>query len=233
MTLTVDTKLDASARSQRMPDFRPIGDVWWLARCKYKGSVKRYGGYLGGFPERARALLGARLNEPVLHICGGLARLYPYAGGFGPGDKTLDLDPTVEPDILADAREPYPTGFRAILADPPYSEADAGLYAPGAACYPKLTVILRNGLDALSPGGRVGIIHYVVPAPPKGARFVAAVAIMCGFNNRVRVYSVFEKGADFIGRPDPRVQPAPDLLTPLEDAAIVVPCLPTPDPALR
>lgn len=78
--------------------YRPITDMWLLARCKYKGGVKRYGGYLGGFPERARALLGATIDEPVLHVCGGLARLYPYPGGFGPNDKTLDLDDEVEPD---------------------------------------------------------------------------------------------------------------------------------------
>src|SRR6185503_8840943 len=78
--------------------YRPITDVWLLARCKYKGGVKRYGGYLGGFPERARALLGVTINQPVLHVCGGLARLYPYRGGFGENDKTLDLDPNVNPD---------------------------------------------------------------------------------------------------------------------------------------
>lgn len=176
-----------------MTSYRPITDVWWLARAKLNGGVKFYGAYLGGFPERARALLGVQLSDPVLHVCGGRARLYRYAGGFGPNDKTLDLDPSVEPDYLQDAREPYPSGFRAIIADPPYSEADAANYAPGARAYPPPNLIVRLAFAALPVGGRVGILHYIVPQPPKPSRFVASIGIMCGFNNRIRVFSVFER----------------------------------------
>jgi hypothetical protein len=140
-------------------DYRPIADLWFLTRAKLKGGAEYYGAYLGGFPERARALLGATIDEPVLHVCGGCARLYPYAGGFGPNDKTLDLDRGVRPDFLRDAREPYPIGFRSILADPPYSEADAAHYKPGADRYPPPALIVRNAMDALEPGQRVGIIH--------------------------------------------------------------------------
>lgn len=173
--------------------YRPITDVWFLARAKLKRGAKYYGAYLGGFPERARALLGATIHEPVLHVCGGCARLYPYAGGFGARDKTLDLNPAMKPDFLQDARKPYPRGFKAILADPPYSEQDAQHYTPGAKRYPAPALIVRNAIDALESGRRVGIIHYQLPMPPASARFVAAVAVLCGFNNRVRIYSVFEK----------------------------------------
>lgn len=64
----------------------------------------------------------------------------------------------------------------------------------GSSVYPTPTRLLRTCLDAVKPGGRVGIIHYVLPQPPKGARFVAAVSVLCGFNNRARLYSVFERG---------------------------------------
>jgi hypothetical protein len=173
--------------------YRPLCDVWLLTRCKYKGGVKRFGGYLGGFPERARVMLGATITEPVLHVCGGLARAYPYKGGFGENDKTLDLDPNTHPDFLADARHSYPAGFKAILADPPYSEDDAKHYWPGADKYPLPNTILRRAFEALPIGGRVGIIHYIVPSPPKPSRFVAVVGIVSGFNNRGRMFSVFEK----------------------------------------
>lgn len=174
--------------------YRPITDTWFLARAKLLGGRKYYGAYLGGFPERARALLGVNLESPVLHVCGGMSRHYPYRGGFGPNDKTLDLDPTCEPDYLQDAGAgPYPGGFQAMLCDPPYSEADAAHYAVGAAAYPKPNAIIRHALDALPLNGRVGLIHYILPSPPKGSRFVAAVGVLCGFNNRIRIYSVFEK----------------------------------------
>ena len=172
--------------------YRPVCDFWFMARAKLKGGEKFYGAYLGGFPERARALLGVRLDDPVLHVCGGKARLYPYRRAFGPNDRTLDLDPAVEPDFLQDARDPYPTGFRAVLADPPYSSEDAAHYAPGSSAYPPPSLIVKRGLDAVGPGGRVGIIHYIIPRPPKDAIFVAAIAVGCGFSNRLRAYSVFE-----------------------------------------
>lgn len=204
--------------------YRPITDIWFLARAKLKGGKKYYGAYLGGFPERARALLGCKLSEPLLHVCGGMARLYPYKRGFGPRDMTLDLDPACEPDFLRDAREPFPCadavtesvlaqraaklakgqqvpldGWRGsvpwagILIDPPYSEADADHYSPGSDKYPKPNLLIRNALDVLPPGGRVGMIHYILPSPPPDTIFVGAVGVLCGFNNRVRVYSVFEK----------------------------------------
>jgi len=186
--------------------YRPITDIWFLARAKLQGGEKYYGAYLGGFPERARALLGCKINEPVLHVCGGKAKLYPYKRGFGPNDKTLDLDPNVKPDFLQDARESWmntlplsPTGsgvrdwWAGVLIDPPYSEGDAEHYVPGADKYPKPNALIRNAFEVLPPGGRVGIIHYILPSPPKDAIFVAAVGVLCGFNNRIRIYSVFEK----------------------------------------
>lgn len=178
--------------------YRPITDMWILARAKLKGGVKYYGAYLGGFPERARALLGAPLDCPVLHVCGGMAKQYPYRRGFGPLDMTLDLEPTTFPDFLRDAREPLPLNphgdtWEAILIDPPYSKEDAVHYGPGADAYPSPNLLLKNALAAVSPGGRVGIIHYLLPSPPEGAIFVAAVGVICGFNNRIRIYSVFER----------------------------------------
>lgn len=182
--------------------------MWFLARAKLKGGKKYYGAYLGGFPERARALLGCRLDEPVLHVCGGCARDYPYKRGFGPNDKTLDLDPSLQPDFLQDARETFPwcppigdgsspaiatqTPWAGILMDPPYSEEDATHYLPGSDKYPKPNQLVKNALEVLPSGGRVGIIHYILPNP-QGAIFVACVGVICGFNNRIRVYSVFER----------------------------------------
>lgn len=192
-----------------MAGYRPITDFWFLTRCKYKGGVKRYGGYLGGFPERARRLIGCSIHEPMLHLCGGLARLYPYAGGVGPRDMTLDNDASVEPDFLQDAEEPLPrdtiptgtgTPWGGILIDPPYSEKDAKRYP--FSTYPNPNKLVANSLDVLPVGRKVGIIHYVVPRCPTAiidgvaterAKFIACVGIICGFGNRIRVFSVFER----------------------------------------
>lgn len=176
--------------------YRPITDVWILARARLKNGEKYYGAYLGGFPERARALLGITLDDSLLHVCGGKAWAYPYARGFGRNDKTMDLDPAMNPDYVHDVREPFPAvNWKANLADPPYSELDATKYAPGADAYPKPNLLLRNCLDAVRVGGRVGFLHYILPSPPKNAHFVACVGVICGFNNRMRVFSVFERTA--------------------------------------
>jgi len=173
--------------------------MWILARAKLKEGRRYYGAYPGGFPERARVLLGASLNTPVLHVCGGMARFYPYSRGFGPYDKTLDLDPETSPDFLQDARLPYPLSdrglWRAILMDPPYSEEEAANYKVGSSKYPRPGSLLANAMVALRLGGRVGIIHYLVPKTPEGARFVAVAGVMVGQNNRLRAFTVFEKEA--------------------------------------
>jgi hypothetical protein len=170
--------------------------MWFLARAKLKDGKKYYGAYLGGFPERARALIGASIDKPVLHVCGGMARHYPYRGGFGPNDQTLDLDPATEPDILHDARSPFPPGWArwaGILADPPYSAEDAAHYSPGSGAYPSPSKLVENCLASLQVGRKVGIIHYMVPRCPKNAKFTACVGVVCGFNNRIRCFSVFER----------------------------------------
>ncbi len=185
-----------------MGNYRPITDVWILGRPK----VKYYGAYPNGFLERARALLGVTPLDPVLHVCGGMARQYPaQPRGFGPNDCTLDLDPALAPDFLQAATDPLPAdsawlrsfgddGWPAILADPPYSELDAEKYAPGGKLYPKPNLILRRMIEAVRPGGRVGMLHYVVPSPPtEGVRFVAVVGVWTGYNQRMRAFSVFER----------------------------------------
>ena len=193
--------------------YRPITDVWILARAKLKENKKYYGSYLGGFPERARSLLNCSINEPLLHVCGGLAKYYPYKGGFGINDKTMDLDQDTNPDILHNVKEPFPLPLKytdpcghvspydpihiwkpkAYLCDPPYSELDAKNYKVGAENYPNPNLILKNCFDAMDIGQRAGIIHYIIPKAPKNSKFIACIGIICGFNNRIRAYTVFEK----------------------------------------
>lgn len=192
--------------------YHPIHDMWIMARPK----VKYHGAYPSGFLSRARALLGVGHLDPVLHVCAGKVRDYPFAG-FGPRDKTLDLDPALKPDFLMDARgigmkvhvetkkeEAYPSAhgvfvtsngrWPAVLADRPYTSEDAAKYAPGADKLPDPHDLLRRCLEIVLPGGKVGFLDYVVPRPPKtGVTFTACVALFCGFGNRIRAFSVFEK----------------------------------------
>lgn len=179
-------------------NFRPLCDTWILARPK----VKYYGAYPSGFLERARSLLGVTIDEPVLHVCSGKVREYPFRG-LGPNDCTLDVDASLKPDFWRDlTRDTIPdqdgcnkgcVPWPAILTDPPYTDADAKHY--GEAPCPRSTPLLKLCLDAVRPGGRVGMLHYEWPRPPKNARSVAVVGVLVGFANRIRCFSVFEREA--------------------------------------
>lgn len=177
--------------------YRPITDVWILARPK----VKYYGAYPNGFLERALPMVGAGGSYDVLHLCGGRAKDYPnkrlVARAF-----TADSDPDTKPDFLLDLndadqaehwisqRGPWP----AILIDPPYTVDDHAKYATGdRVALPTANALLRLALRIVRPGGKVGVLHYVWPQPPKNARSIACIGVIVGFNNRMRCFSVFER----------------------------------------
>lgn len=179
--------------------YRPICDVWILARPK----VKYYGAYPNGFLERALPMIGASDQTEVLHMCGGRAKDYPNRR-LVKNAYTADADPGVCPDLLVDLSRTHSEVIRefsdssfhewdAVLIDPPYTPEDHAKYARGAICaLPSANALLRLGLDLVKPGGRVGVLHYVWPQPPKTARSIACVGVIAGFNNRMRCFSVFE-----------------------------------------
>lgn len=188
--------------------YRPITDSWLLCRPK----VKYYGAYPSGFLHRARQLLGVGDMDPVLHVCSGHVRKYPYRG-LGVNDKTLDLNPLVKPDFLQDAREPFPRfkdphgtvdgkdrfgKWDAVLIDRPYTDEDADKYIPwglgeGHKVLPSANLLVKHGINVVPVGGKVGILDYMWPQPPKNAKEAAVVAVYCGRNGRARVFTVFER----------------------------------------
>jgi len=197
-----------------MPSYRPTCDTWILARPK----VKYYGAYPNGFLHRARELLGVGIQDEILHVCSGKIREYPLRG-FGPKDKTVDLDPDLKPDFVMDVKKDLPKksgGWKGILLDPPYSTEDAEHYKVGAKAYPQPNKLLKLALERVEVGRRVGFLHYMLPRPPAlqkpgtknrikavrtmyhgqericQVRFVACISVIVGFGNRVRCFSVFE-----------------------------------------
>jgi hypothetical protein len=177
--------------------FRPITDDWILARSK----VKYFGAYPAGFLSRARDLLGVGINDQVLHVCAGKVRKYPYRG-FGPYDVTMDLDAKLRPNIVGDARDPraYATAIQdfpqiqAVLADPPYTPEFAKMYRPGAACFVTAGTIVKNSIDILPIGGRVGVLSLYWPRYPKKiARQIYVGAVYTGNGNLGRTFAVFER----------------------------------------
>lgn len=179
-------------------NYRPICDVWILARPKkLKDGTTYHGSYPSGFLHRARALLGVGPDDAVLHVCGGKVR--EYAGkGFGPSDKTLDLDPACKPDYLHDARIPLPwkneikfEPWPAALIDRPYTADDAKQYAPGS--LPSVNLLLKNALGVVGVGSRVGVLDYKWPQPPRFGTEVAIIGVGTGRNGSARWFTVFQR----------------------------------------
>lgn len=184
--------------------FRPITDVWILARSK----VKYFGAYPAGFLQRARDLLGVTLGDQVLHVCSGKVRDYPYSG-FGTWDVTMDLDPAFSQkehdvplhlELDAGKAESYKTAIeahpqiQAVLADPAYTREFATHYAPGADAYVSPDFIVNHALRILPLGGRVGILSLHWPRYPKAiARQIAIVGVTVGNGNLGRWYAVYER----------------------------------------
>lgn len=187
--------------------FRPITDTWLLARPK----VPYYGAYPAGFLERARWMLPVLPADPVLHVCAGRVRDYssPDRGvkkgvplrGFYPSDVTVDIDPLVSPDVVCDVSQPgwasnmyaFATLFRGILIDRPYTDEDAKKYRMTSKELPTMKVLLTGATELLVLGGRVGVLDYVWPRPVPGLYPVAKIGVSCGFGNRDRCFSVFER----------------------------------------
>jgi len=169
--------------------YRPICDTWLLARPK----VKYYGAYPNGFLERARTILGCSYEDPILHVCGGKAKNYPNKG-FGPNDKTVDIDSSLNPDYVMDVRKELPTGnWRAILVDPPYTIEDADHYSCGSSVLPDTNKLLRDCINLVEIGKCVGVLHYKIPACPANAKEIALIAVCMGHNNKIRCFSVFRR----------------------------------------
>jgi len=179
--------------------YRPITDVMILARPKHK----YYGAYPAGFVERGRLMLGAQIDEPILHVCSGRVRDYPFAG-VGPNDKTVDIDAKTSPDYVMDVRECLPLQrdtrkkWSAMMVDTPYSQAEAANYRAGSAAYPEPGPLLKLCLEHTRPGGRVGFLHWLWPSPPKMVdgcviKEVFVALVTTGRGARARHYVVFEK----------------------------------------
>lgn len=174
---------------------RPICDVWILARPK----VKYYGAYPNGFLERAIPAIGASTHDTVIHACGGHARAYPNKKWVR-NAVTLDIDPNTKPDFLGDVQTDDPwthlrsklkAPLRYVLIDPPYSAEDAKNYEHKEC--PKIGPIMEQAARFMIKGGTIGVLHYVWPRPPKGFRQVMLAAVVMGYYNKARFFSVFQK----------------------------------------
>jgi hypothetical protein len=159
--------------------------MFGFKEAEHFGDFPDGGGYPKRFLEHAMETLGVNDTEKVLHLCSGSMR----------SGIRVDIRPETQPTVVADCRNtPFPAAsFQWIMADPPYAESYAeNLYGTGKS-YPKPGEILREATRLLVPGGRVGLLHFVVPMSRKPLRLVGVWGITTGAGYAIRAWSVFEK----------------------------------------
>lgn len=145
----------------------------------------------GTFPAR---FLRFALNEigvppgsrDVVHICSGTLP------ASTPGLR-VDIRPDACPDVVADGRAlPFAdASFGAALIDPPWAQEYArDLYGTS---YPRPSHLLAEASRVVRPGGRIGFVHFVVPNPPQGCRFVRVIGITQGCGYRIRALTIYQR----------------------------------------
>ena len=146
-----------------------------------------FGQYPRGFLRAVLPALHAGRHE-VLHVCSGSLRA-------GEGIR-VDLRAAAVPDVRADGRHlPFRDGaFRAVMLDPPYTaDYAANLYGTD---YPLPSHLLAEAARVVRPCGRIAFVHFLVPYPPPGCRFVKVLALSTGCGYALRAVSIFEREQD-------------------------------------
>ncbi|MEO8483087.1 MAG: hypothetical protein ABI634_12810 [Acidobacteriota bacterium] len=163
----------------------------WLGGQDYRNASKFYGAYPPGYLERVMALFPdvtpSALPTDVLHV---------FSGSLPPGHyERCDLLQPAEiqadvcelPNIILNWRP------RLVIADPPYSAADADKYRT-----PPLN--RRRALESIAritqPGGHLVWLDCVWPMHNKQQWVtVGRITLIRSTNHRVRLVSIFERVA--------------------------------------
>lgn len=120
----------------------------------------------------------------------GQDRLWMFSGSFkdrGRGAVTVDINPEVRPDVVADC-ECLPFGdesFDFVMLDPPYSEAEArDLYGLP---YCNIFQVINEAARVTRPGGIMAVLHRLAPwhAPQESIHKKRMTPIAC-----VGVYTI-------------------------------------------
>lgn len=194
--LPEERAINYASEFQRYPDsFLQVGKTGflsgvWLLGNNYKGSGF-YGAYPPQYVKRVMALFPDA--KKVMHL---------FSGSLPPGDYTrVDsetnrrVDGARHPDIVADAHTLSQTvkrnHFDLIMADPPYTKADAARYNTPMINRKK---VLEECSKVLAPGGFVVWLDTVWPMiHKKHLVLVGAIGILRSQNHRVRFAFIMRK----------------------------------------
>lgn len=170
---------------------------FWVIGNMYKAPNGYYGEYPPSYIERVTSLFPLYTN--ILHLFSGAVSSDKYPG------TTVDINPNLNPDICGNAEDVSNVlgskRFNLIMADPPYTVADAreyGQYMPeevrdqGTKMPNKLRV-MRECRKVISDDGVLVWLDTRKPMYRKiDWRYSGLIAVDCGTNRAVRGAWIFE-----------------------------------------
>lgn len=152
--------------------------VWTLprpAKNRYKGAFPLY------FEQNLIQLLG--YPERILHPFGGMAET----------GIRVDLNESLEPDIVADAHDlPFDDEtFDLVVLDPPYSDEEAAELYQTPPLRP--AVYTREAVRVLREGGWLVIYGDREPRRPPRCNHTVRIVVVLRPGHRPRIAGVFQK----------------------------------------
>ena len=157
--------------------FKPV--VWHLPRPNstcYKGSVPLH------FEKKFLEFTGIEKN----HL------LNMFSGGSQMG-YTVDINPTVNPDKVADCHNlPFENeSFDNVFLDPPYSDDESKkMYGAGPL---KPTKYMNEAVRVCREGGIIALYHIYWAPIPEGCKYLGIISIITRVYHRPRLCTVFQK----------------------------------------
>lgn len=167
-------------------------DQWlygvWQIGAYYKNATRYYGAYPYSYLERIAALFPDIAPADVLHA---------FSGSLPPGAYTrLDINPDCGAELVGsvyDVAALTSKRFRLVIADPPYSKADADRYGTKSVNIGKATRALAGVVES---GGHLAWLDTSWPMHSKTLwQYYGAIEVRRSTNHRLRGVSLFERKA--------------------------------------
>lgn len=188
-----------AAAFRRYPDSHlQVSERWaagvWMIGNNYRVSSRLYGAYPAGYLKRIRPFFPDAKN--VLHVFSGSLTAEDLAKDWpGPVHVRVDLVPRVEGVVECDAEQLTKTllyrHYDLVLADPPYSSADAERYGTKM---PNRRKVLREIAKVVAPGGNLVWLDTVRPQYRKDEWHAwGLICLVRSTMHRVRLISMFQR----------------------------------------
>jgi hypothetical protein len=158
----------------------------WMIGNNYKRTVEYYGAYPPSYVKRVKSLLPNK--KRILHLFSGMVKKER-------GETTFDCNPRLGPDVYGNAHNLTnyfeSNSFALVLADPPYSKADAEVYGTKV---PSSARVMNELYTILESNGMVVWLSTRIPMYKKiQFKLAGIIGLHTGTNRLFRAVTFLEK----------------------------------------